>query len=872
MKSAPERHVSPKLGPSILLIDPGGEASSHLTPILEMSGLVPWPVNSLEEAPQRLLEINPPLIALADTPEEIEAGLSLLHRFKTAHPYRQTLLFTDRTDPEFLTECLVTHLIDHVVPLAADAAKVVPQVTAIVRTMRLVNELRTTNHQLSKSSKTDSLTGLYNRGHIMEWLGIEHKRARRDLEPLCGVMIDLDHFKFVNDTYGHAFGDFVLSEIAQLLRRSVRDSDIVGRYGGEEFLILAPKTNAVGGRRLADKLRRVIEKHVFSDQVFEVHMTASFGLATSDHVGAATPEGLLQLADKALFEAKEAGRNRVVAAVGETGGLGPAVRAELGTPSHGASQSDQTVKVLVLDDSPLMVEMLSAIVRSMGLEVISASDGLEGLEIVKETTPDLILLDVNMPGLDGYQFCRQLRAMFRQTHIPVIFVTSDKGLNSQLQGYESGADDYLTKPVVREHLIAKIQAQLRVKSLHDRLQTANAKLKQAQRTAMRAERLKAIGQMAAGVAHDFNNVLSAILAHAQSLKRRAEDPDFRRGLESIESIVDQGAETIRRLLCFAQPRRGRSAIALIDLGDLLKECLQITRVRWRDEAEKQGVVFGIVCECSEGLSVRANPYDLREVFTALILNALDAMPQGGKLSVRAQRGGDSSVLVEVNDTGVGIPSSIQRKIFDPFFTTKPNSGAGLGLSVAYGIINRLGGRIECLSRVGEGSTFRVNLPMAEPLPMGDSTPQAPAIIERRTDDGMASILVVDDEPHIRNVLSEILSECGHSVTTAANGELGVEILQTTAFDIVLTDLGMPGMSGWEVARQARRLQPSAKVVLTSGWGNEVAEDQAVQGEVDAFLPKPVSMQSLLDCVNRLMHRSSKEKSPETPADERPAEP
>lgn len=845
--------------PSLLMIDLNAAGQDELFSSLEASGFNVIRAASPQDATQALLETNTSLVGAVDPGNGTNELLALLKSIKYSSTYRQTLIFTDNRDPDFTSKCLVEHQVDHILPLTADATTLTPLLTAVVRTSLLMGELVSANHQLSRSSKTDSLTGLYNHGHVLEWLRIEHKRAMRDMEPLCAVMIDLDFFKFINDTYGHAFGDFVLAETGQLLRHSIRESDILGRFGGEEYLIVAPNTNAVGGRRLAEKLRREFEEHVFKDEVFDVRLTASFGVATSDHPGASTPEALLQLADKALYEAKERGRNSVVVSVAEGGSLGSATRAEL--DAAGRNSTKRASSVLLIDNSPLMLEMLGSIIRSMGLNVLTAHEGLEALEIIKSHSPDCVILDVNMPGIDGYQVCRQIKAIYRDTHIPVIFVTSEKGLESQIQGYQSGADDYLTKPVIREHLIAKIEAQLRVKALHDRLKTANAKLRQAQRTLMRAERMRAIGQMATGVAHDFNNVLGSILGHAQVLQARTKDANLLRGLNAIEQLAEDGAKTIDRLQFFSRPDPKPDEFTEIVISTLVDNCLQINRTHWKDEAEKRGIVIEIEKQIEEGLKLRANTADIREVLNILIINAIEAMPQGGKISLTAHRLNNSEILIEVGDTGIGISPDIQRQIFDPFFTTKPETGSGLGLSVALGIVSRLHGKIDVVSKVGQGTTFRITMPCTAPEPEATPVPFEPGEEEAR---GPATILVIDDEFHIREVFSDILTDRGFKVLAEENGEAGIARFKERHPEIVLTDLGMPGISGWEVVRQIKAIDHSTKVVLTSGWGQEVETTAAENPDIDAVLPKPVSLNALLDCVNRLVGDMKKPEPSSTP--------
>lgn len=837
--------------PALLLIDPGDPPHPALPRTLEQAGIAVHTVHALEEAQPLLATLSPALVALVDHGGALDEGLALLRQIKETSPYRRTLVFTDRRDADFQAACLLGGQADHILPLTGEAEVTRAQMAAVLRTAQTVQELVAANHSLSRSSKTDSLTGLYNHGHILEWLRIEHKRAARDMEPLCVAMLDLDHFKFINDTYGHAFGDSVLRQVAELLRSNLRESDIVGRYGGEEFLILAPKTNALGGHQLAEKLRRTIEAHAFRDEVFDVRLTASIGVATSDHSAATTSECLLQLADKALYEAKEAGRNTVRLALGERGSLGTTVRAEIDAV---AGRRVGTPAILVVDDSPLMLEMLRSVVESLGYSAIEATDGQQALDIVKVQPPDCVLLDVSIPGMDGFQLCRQIKALHRDIHIPVIFVTSERALSSQLQGYESGADDYVTRPVIREQLIAKIQAQMRTKTLHDRLRTANAKLKQAQRTLMRSERLKAIGQLAAGLAHDFNNVLGSILGHAQVLQSRAPQPEILRGLQAIEAIAQEGAETIRRLQSFSQPPPRPEEFTPVDIAEVLEDSLAMTRVLWKDEADIRGVRYLIEKNIAPNLTLRSSAADLREVFTNLLINAFEAMPRGGTLTISACRRGEAEILVEIRDTGVGIAPDLQRRIFDPFFTTKPDSGAGLGLSIVYGIVTRLSGRIDLLSRPGSGSTFRVLLPcepVVEKAPEPESAAPAAAAEAVAAPDDTPTVMIIDDEPHIREVFTEILTDHGYRVLTAVDGEQGLTLFRAHPCDIVLTDLGMPGASGWEVARQIRQAQPDTKIVLTSGWGTDFEAEGADHSLVDAVLPKPVSLRALVDCVTSL---------------------
>jgi diguanylate cyclase (GGDEF)-like protein len=831
----------------VVLVDIDKRAGDELLSALNHAGVVASLAPSLDQAARMVREVNPSVIVMLDSKSlPLEDAAAFLIRIKANGGHRQTVILTDHDDARFVVNSLSTRGVDHVFPANTDPEVISAHLVSIARTAELMGELVAANLNLSKSSKTDALTGLYNHGHILEWLSTEHKRATRNLETLACVMIDIDYFKMVNDTYGHGFGDRVLRETADLLRRRLRDSDVVGRYGGEEFLVLAPKTNAAGAKRLAEKLRASIEQHVFEDDVFEVRITASFGVATSDHTAATSAEMLLQISDRALLEAKELGRNRVVVAPSEGG-----------SERHLVTEDESTGgTVLIIDHSPLMVEMLGSVVRSMGLNALEAHDGPQALELIRATHPDCLLLDINTPGMDGFHICRQVKSMLRDMHVPVIFVTEEKGLDSMLRAYDSGADDYITKPVTREHLIAKIQAQLRVKALHDRLREANAKLKQAHRTLMRAERLQAVSEMAGGVAHDFNNLIGSVLGHSQFLQTRTSDADMLHGLAAIEQLARDGADTIRRLHAFASPGSTAEPNCVVDIAGILEDCLKVTRTRWKNEAQRRGITYEVDASLESGTNVRANATELRELFTNLIVNALEAMPRGGALHVRCGARTSTEVIAEIRDSGVGIPHELIGQIFDPFVTTKAESGTGLGLSVAYGIVNRMRGRIDVESKPGNGATFCVTLPSVQSV--SEEAPETDGAESSNGNGGSSpesvSILVIDDEPHVREVFSEILADKGYQVFTEPDGESGLEHFRRAPTTIVLTDLGMPGISGWEVIRQVKSSNPEVGVILTSGWGGEMESDDPEKDRVDAVLPKPVSLRALLDCVESLLRK------------------
>ncbi len=248
--------------------------------------------------------------------------------------------------------------------------------------------------------------------------------------------------------------------------------------------------------------------------------------------------------------------------------------------------------------------------------------------------------------------------------------------------------------------------------LYAELQAALAQLAASQRTVVRTERLRALGDMAGGLSHDFNNTLAAILGRSQLLLTQVEDPEIRRQLEVVEEAALEAAQTMRRVQEFVRTRRERPFFT-VELGPLAADVLEATRGRWKDDAEARGISYEVRVEAAPAPAVAGDPLELREALTAIVHNALDAMPDGGRLTVVTAPDGDA-VRCVVADSGRGMTDDVRERVFEPFFTTKGARGTGLGLSVAYGILMRHGGDLDVSSRPGDGTTVTLRLPVAPP--------------------------------------------------------------------------------------------------------------------------------------------------------------
>jgi PAS domain S-box-containing protein len=354
--------------------------------------------------------------------------------------------------------------------------------------------------------------------------------------------------------------------------------------------------------------------------------------------------------------------------------------------------------------------------------------------------------------------------------------------------------------------------------------------KEERERAARADKLRALGQLASGVAHDFNNSLAAILGRAQLLRRQVNDPALVRNLDIIQTAAEDAAATVRRIQTFAR-KSAVKEFELVDVAGLLNDAIEITRTRWQNEARIRGLEYEVKLDTSPGHYTYGSASELREVFVNMIVNAVDAMPRGGKLLITCRRIEDRLQL-HFSDNGVGMPDDVQQKIFEPFFSTKGAHGTGLGLSVSYSIIERHSGSISVVSKPGNGSRFTVDLPAvsanSSSEDLSNALSEAPSL----------RILVVDDERPVRETLAEMLVAVNHKVELAGSGQEAVEKMRARAFDFVFTDLAMPEMDGWETARLIRKGWPNVKIVLVTGYGPNTDLPAGEEELVDAIIGKP----------------------------------
>ena len=414
----------------------------------------------------------------------------------------------------------------------------------------------------------------------------------------------------------------------------------------------------------------------------------------------------------------------------------------------------------------------------------------------------------------------------------------------QPQGFSSSDCEFLRQ--LSEHVaLAAHQAQI-----YAALQKAYDDLRQTQQIVMQQERLRALGQMASGIAHDINNAISPVALYTEMLLER--EPNLsartREYLETTRRAIQDVADTVARMREFYRQREPQLLLMSVDLSSLAQQVLDLARARWSDMPQKRGIVIQLQTELAPDLPPIAGiESELREALINLVFNAVDAMPEGGTLTLRTKTEdgpGARHVQVEVADTGVGMDEETRRRCLEPFFTTKGERGTGLGLAMVYGVTQRHNAEIDVESACGQGTTVRLRFPVPTVNPAGQAEPSIAAAIPSRQ-----RILLVDDDPLLIKSLRDALEADGHAVIAAHGGQEGIDIFQAAEdrrepFAVVITDLGMPYVDGRKVASAVKKACASTPVILLTGWGQRLVAEGDTPPHVNRVLSKPAKLREL----------------------------
>jgi nitrogen-specific signal transduction histidine kinase len=379
---------------------------------------------------------------------------------------------------------------------------------------------------------------------------------------------------------------------------------------------------------------------------------------------------------------------------------------------------------------------------------------------------------------------------------------------------------------------------------------------------MQQERLRALGQMASGIAHDINNAVSPVALYTESLLETEPNlsPRTREYLETTQRAIDDVAQTVARMREFYRQQEPQLELVSVDLSRLAQQVLDLTRVRWNDMPQQRGKMIQLKTELSPQLPpVAGSETEIREALINLVFNAVDAMPEGGTLTLRTKIGrnarhasGSQQVHLEVADTGVGMDDATRRRCLEPFFTTKGERGTGLGLAMVYGIAQRHNAEIEIESASGKGTTVRLDFPvsLAEETVKDQRETVAPPAARLR-------LLVVDDDPLLTKSLRDTLEAEGHAVVTASGGQEGIDTFTASEksderFAAVITDLGMPYVDGRKVASAIKAASPSKPVIMLTGWGQRLVAEGDIPPHVDRVLNKPPKLRELRSALAELV--------------------
>lgn len=385
-----------------------------------------------------------------------------------------------------------------------------------------------------------------------------------------------------------------------------------------------------------------------------------------------------------------------------------------------------------------------------------------------------------------------------------------------------------------------------------RLQKALEELENKEEQIVKQERLRALGEMAGGVAHDFNNALQPIVLAAGILNRRldelSEDPKLRGYVKMIHMAASEASSTVKRLVRFFRPGKDHDK-RIFEINKSIEEVVELTRPKWKEDAQMNGVMIDIDLDLAEECTVYGYPDEFREMLINLIFNAVDSIKRTGRISITTTLEG-GSLLLRVCDTGVGMSREVSTKCLEPFFTTKANRGTGLGLSIVYGVVRRLKGGIYVESELGEGTKFTIRLPRA-PEGQAQEDMGRPHASRRRFSKGPLRFLLAEDNPAVRTLLFDELNQQGYDVVIAVSGNQAWGIYQDEYFDVVITDQAMPGMSGSQLARLVKERNPKKPVLMLTGFGR-MADSEEVEKYVDAVISKPVSLSDVIGAVDDLL--------------------
>ena len=554
---------------------------------------------------------------------------------------------------------------------------------------------------------------------------------------------------------------------------------------------------------------------------------------------------------------------------------------------------DETVETLLVEDNPEHARLLAQLLGQADTTHFSLhveTSLTAALARLKRGGIHLVIADLALPDSEGMETF--LRIAELAPELPIVVLSGIQDVALAIETVRLGAQDYLVKGrfdnllLIRalQYAVERKRVQLQLKrnnedlerrvadrtaallEMNIRLQQEVAERKKAEESVVesnrsladalsrlestqdqviRRERMHALGRMAHGMAHDFNNALAPILGFTELLLMKPEllaDQDKVRGyLEMILTSAKESERVTSRLREFSRYRDANEYVTAVVVNDLVRQVVSITQPRWKDQALAAGVTIDVRTELGNVPTVPGNEQELRELLVSLIFNSVDAILKRGQIVIRTAIQGRWMVLT-VADDGVGMSEEVRLHCLEPFFSTKEEEGNGLGLGSVYGIVRRHEGQLDIKSELGRGTSVAISLP----LDRNARAPEAQNVVKEAG--GPLRILVVEDEPLVREVIDVYLTEDQHSVTLAVNGRDGLEKFRAGEFDLVLTDRAMPEMNGDELAAEIRKLSPAQPIVLLTGFGDLMTSAGEKPPGVDLVVGKPFNVATLRNAI------------------------
>lgn len=373
---------------------------------------------------------------------------------------------------------------------------------------------------------------------------------------------------------------------------------------------------------------------------------------------------------------------------------------------------------------------------------------------------------------------------------------------------------------------------------------AASEIETAQKRLLEGAHARSVARLTGGITHSLNNMLAVIIGRAQLLEEEVLDEHARTELRAIQTSARAGADNLRRLQQYSLVREAQPRVPL-DINSVINDVVKLTRFRWRDDAEASGIVIDVVQDLAPVPPILGHAGLLRDALVELILNSIEAMPLGGLVTVRTERLGDQ-VAIAVTDLGEGMDEATRVRAHEPFFTTKGAGHVGLGLASVKTIAQQHGGTFTLTSRAGQDTTATLMFPVAL-VPQEAGEPRLARLAR------WANVLIVDDEEMVRQVAERALASRGFRTMAADSGTEALRLFREEGpFEVVLVDLGMPGMNGFELARELKKENPRTVIILVTGWASELDPKKLREAGIDRTLTKPFDVEQMIQLVSEAM--------------------